>query len=208
MGRASSGGTRLILASSILTFPFLPAIGIAVAVAYALLVVRRPGADCRPGQTRSAAPGPVSLRDVVARLAAVGDQETTFLDRSTGLYVTLGDELLAELESDEPLDEPIDFTMAQLEEFRRKLRAKTLLSLPTKADTREFQLRERFCGALPEGEAKEDMLKVLRGQTGYRSFEAAVARLQIAEQWQRYRDEGFATVAIAWLERNQLRRAS
>ena len=198
----------MILASSILTFAFLAAVGIAVTVAYVMLVVRRPGVERPPGRTRPAAPGPVSLRDVVARLAAVGDQETTFLDRSSGVFVTLGDELLADLESDEPLDEPIDFTMAQLEEFRRKLRARTLLSLPTKADTREFQLRERFCGALPEGEAREDMLKVLRGQTGYRSFEAAVARLQIAEQWQRYRDEGFATVAIAWLQRNQLRRAS
>ncbi len=194
----------MVLASSILTFAALAALGTAVAVAYALLVVRRPGAERPTGPTLPARHGPVSLRAIVARLAAVGDQETTFLDRSSGRFVTLGDELLAELESDEPLDEPLDFTMAQLEEFRRKLRARTLLSLPTKADTREFLLRERFCDALPEGEGREHMLKVLRGQTGYRSFEAAVARLQIAEQWQRYRDEGFATVAVAWLERNQL----
>lgn len=194
----------MVVASSILTFAGLAVLGIAVAAVYALLVVRRPGAQRPPGRTLAARPGPVSVRAIVARLAVVGDQETTFLDRNTGRFVTLGDELLAELEGDEPLDEPLDFTMAQLEELRRKLRAKTLLSLPTKAETREFLLRERFCGALPEGEAKEQMLKVLRGQTGYRSFEAAVARLQIAEQWQRYRDEGFATVAIAWLQRNRI----
>lgn len=194
----------MAVASSILTFAGLTVLGIAIAAAYALLVVRRPGAERPPGPSLPARPGPVSVPAVVARLAAVGDQETTFLDRGTGGFVTLGDELLAELESDEPLDEPLDFTMAQLEEFRRKLRAGTLLSLPTKADTREFLLRERFCGALPKVEAREHMLKVLRGQTGYRSFEGAVARLQIAEQWQRYRDEGFATVAIAWLRRNRV----
>jgi len=194
----------LVVASSILTFAGLAVLGIAVAAVYALLVARRPGAQRPPGGTLAARPGPVSVRAIVARLAVVGDQETIFLDRGTGRFVTLGDELLAELESDEPLDEPLDFSVAQLEELRRKLRSKTLLSLPTKAETREFLLRERFCGALPEGEAKEQMLKVLRGQTGYRSFEAAVARLQIAEQWQRYRDEGFATVATAWLQRNRI----
>lgn len=187
-----------------LTLAGLAALGIAIAAAYVLLVVRRPGAARPSVRGLPARPGPVSLREIVARLAAVGDQETTFLDRGSGRFVTLGDELRAELESDEPLGEPLDFTMAHLEEFRRKLRAKTLLSLPTKADTREFQLRERFVGALPEGDAREHMQKVMRGQTGYRSFEGAVARLEIAGQWRRYRDEGFATVAVAWLEKNQV----
>ena len=74
--------------------------------------------------------------------------------------------------------------------------------MPTKAETKEFQLRERFCADLPEGEAKEEMQKVLRGQTGYRSFDGAVTRLHIADQWERFRDAGFSTVAVAWLQKH------
>jgi hypothetical protein len=91
-----------------------------------------------------------------------------------------------------------------LEDLRRKLKAKKLLRLPTKAETKEFQLRERFCAELPEGDAKEEMQKVLRGQTGYRSFDGAVARLHIAENWNQFRDTGFAVVAVAWLQRHEI----
>ena len=98
----------------------------------------------------------------------------------------------------------IHFSETELEDLRRKLRAGRLLPLPTKAETKEFQLQERFCAGIPEGSAKEQMLKVMRGQTGFRSFDGAVARLGIAEQWHRYRETGFAGVAIVWLERNKL----
>jgi hypothetical protein len=192
-----------MLASSILTFVGLVVLGAVVAGAYVFLVARRtaPGDRPKPVVVR---PGRLSLRAVVESLASVGDDETTFVDRSTGGLVTLGDELAANLGADEPLDEALDFSEAELEQLRRKLRAKLLLPLPTKAQTKEFQLQERFCAGLGEGPAQEQMLKVMRGQTGFRSFDGAVERLGIAEQWQQYRDTGFAGVAIAWLQRNKL----
>ncbi len=48
------------------------------------------------------------------------------------------------------------------------------------------------------------MQKVLCGQTGYRSFDGAVTRLRLADQWERFRDAGFSTVAIAWLQRHEI----
>ncbi len=130
------------------------------------------------------------------------------LDRTTGRLVMLADQLLAAVESDDPIEDLIDdtvaFTEAQLEDFRRKLEAKKLLRLPSKAETKEFQLRERFCAELPEGDAKEEMLKVLRGQTGYRSFDGAVTRLHITEEWDKFRDTAFAIIAVAWLQRHEI----
>ncbi len=193
----------MLLGSSILTFLGLVGLGAVVAVAYVVLIPRRPVSSDRPGPAVSR-PRRLSLRAVVDRLASVGDDETTFVDRGTGGLVTLGDELVANLGADEPLDEALDFTEAELEDLRRKLRTRALLPLPTKAETKEFQLQERFCAGLAEGPQREQMLKVMRGQTGFRSFQGAVARLDIAEQWQQYRDTAFARVAIIWLERNKL----
>ena len=192
-----------MLGSSILTFVGLVGLGAVVAVAYVLLIPRRPASNDRPKPVVSR-PSRLSLRAVVDRLASVADDETTFVDRRTGRMVTLGDELAANLEADEPLDEALDFSETELEDLRRKLRSGRLLPLPTKAETKEFQLQERFCAGIAQGPAKEQMLKVMRGQTGFRSFDGAVARLGIAEQWHRYRDTGFASVAIVWLERNKL----
>lgn len=203
-------------ASSILTVVALLAAGGLAALAYVMLLRRAgTGRAWQPGRTAAvaaaAAGGPrsVSLRAVISRLAAVGDEESVLLDRPSGKFVTLGDRMLAGLEGDEPIEDLMDDTIAfsetQLDDFRRKLRAKQLVPLPTKAETKEFQLRERFCAALPEGEAKEEMQKVLRGQTGYRSFDAAVARLHIAEQWERCRDAGFAPVAVEWLQLHEIR---
>ena len=202
--------------SSILTVIVLLAVGAAIAGTYVLLlrrwgVGRETRSSVALGKTatpRASAPRPVSLRRVVARLAGVGDEETVLLDPRTGRFVMLDNQLLAAVEGDDPVDELMDdtvaFTEAQLENLRRTLRAKKLLPLPSKAETKEFQLRERFCAELPESDAKEEMQKVLRGQTGYRSFDGAVTRLHIAEKWNIFRDAGFATVAVAWLQRHEI----
>ena len=196
----------MLIVSSILTLGGLAGLGAVVGLAYALLVVRQHRATGRGHARPPAGPAPprrLLLRGVVEALVSVGDDETTFLDRTSLRFVTLCDELLAELEGDEPIeDDPIDFTRAELEDLRRKLRSKALLQLPTKAETKEFLLRERFCEELPDGEIKEQMLKVLRAETGFRSFDGAVQRLGIAEQWQLRRDAEFATIAMGWLQKN------
>ncbi len=195
--------------SSILTVLALLVIGALVAGAYVLLL-RRSGVGSTRLSVRSAAsaPRPLSLRAVIDRLTSVGDEESVLLDVPTGRFVTLADQMLAAVKGDDPVEDLIDdtvaFTEAQLEDFRRKLGAKKLLPLPSKAETREFQLRERFCAELPEGDAKQEMQKVLCGQTGYRSFDAAVARLHIAKKWNHFRDAGFSPVAVAWLERHEI----
>ncbi|MHC4413705.1 MAG: hypothetical protein ACYS0G_00320 [Planctomycetota bacterium] len=210
----------MLIVSTTLTFVGLVGLGAAAALAYVLIPRRPPAARDRPRlgrptgtndaataegvQPPAAAPEPnrVSLRAVVDRMAAVGDDETTFLDRTSNRLVTLSDEALAVLEGDESFDDPGDLSHEELKDLRSKLTSRALLQLPTKADTNEFQLHERFCEELPEGEVKEQMLKVLLGQTGFRSFDGAVKRLGIAGDWQRLRDAEFAKTAIAWLERN------
>ena len=202
--------------SSILTVIVLLALGAVIGGIYVLLLRRSgvdraarssvtPGKTGRPGASASRL---LSLRAVIDGLAIVGNEETVLLDRRTGRFVTLDNQLLAAVEGDDPVEDLIDdavaFTEAELEDLRRKLRAKKLLPLPTKVETKEFQLRERFCAELPEGDAKEEMQKVLRGQTGYRSFDGAVTRLHIAEKWNIFRDAGFATVAVAWLQRHEI----
>ncbi len=195
--------------SSILTVIGFLAVGAVVAGAYVLLLRRSmrrsPGSSGRPA---ASALRPLSLRAVIDRLASVGDEESVLLDKHTRRFVMLDDQMLAAVEGDDPVEDLIDdtvaFTEAQLEDLRRKLRAKKLLPLPTKAETKEFQLRERFCAELPAGDVKEEMQKVLRGQTGYRSFDSAVARLHIAEKWNHFRDTALATVAVAWLQRHEI----
>jgi hypothetical protein len=199
-----------------LTLLGLMSVATAAVLAY-LFIPRRPPAAGRrsaAGPAPAAAPAPdqpvpepvpptpLSLRAVVERMAGVGDEETTFLDPDANRLITLGDQLLAVLEDDDPIDEGGDFSQEHLLDLRQRLKSKKLLQLPTKAQTNEFQLQERFCEELPEGEAKEQMLKVLLGQTGFRSFDGAVKRLGIEEDWLRLRDAELARVAVAWLEKN------
>ncbi|MHC4129610.1 MAG: UPF0158 family protein [Planctomycetota bacterium] len=209
----------MFVASSILTFMGLMAFAAAAALAYFFIPRRPPAARKRPQQAAPAAPAPapgegdllaaapparLSLRAVIDRMVNVGDDESTFLDPTGNRLVTLGDQLLAVLEDDEPIEEAIDFSPEELEDLRSKLKSKRLLPLPTKAETNEFQLQERFCDELPDGEAKEQMLKVLLGQTGFRSFDGAVKRLGIEEAWRRLRDAEYARIATAWLEKNEI----
>ena len=195
-----------MLDSSLLTLIGLVLLGAAAGLAFMLLVGRKPvrtAAAVNAGP-RQPASRKLSIAAVVEQLARVGDDETTFLDRKTRRFITLRDELLAALQSDEPLETEDQPDASDLEEIRAKLRAKTLLQLPTKAQTKEFLLRERFCEKLPEGPTKEQMRKVLRAETGFRSFEAAVTRLSLAKDWRQFRDAEFARIATDWLEQNRI----
>jgi len=42
------------------------------------------------------------------------------------------------------------------------------------------------------------------GHTGFRSFDGAVKRLDIEQEWHNVRDGEFATVAVEWLEKHEL----
>jgi hypothetical protein len=214
----------MFVASSTVTLLGLMALATAAVLAY-LFIPRRPAsASHRPRQAagpagvsgtaapdsgQPAAPPPppppparLALSAVVERMANVGDEETTFLDPAGNRLVTLPDLLLAVLEDDDPIEEAIDFSREELEDLRSKLKSKTLLQLPTKAETNEFKFQERFCDDLPEGEAKDQMLKVMLGQTGFRSFDGAVKRLGIEEEWHRLRDAEFARIAFAWVQKH------
>ncbi|MHC5008722.1 MAG: hypothetical protein ACYTGF_15330 [Planctomycetota bacterium] len=211
----------MFLASSTLTLLALMAFGTAAVVAYLFIPRRPPSAGRKPQQAagladasgpaapdpgQPAAPPPpparLTLSAVVERMANVGDEETTFLDPTGNRLVTLSDALLAVLEDDDEIEEAIDFSKEELEDLQNKLKSKTLLQLPTKAETNEFKLQERFCEELPEGEAKDQMLKVMLGQTGFRSFDGAVKRLGIEGDWQRLRYAELARIAFAWVEKN------
>ena len=197
--------------SSIETLVLLIGLGAAVGIAY-ILLMRRVGnrgatrAARRNGQARG--PARLSLRAVVNQLVAVGDEETVFLDRASRRFVKIADGLLGDLESDEPVENLIDetttLTVEQLEALRVGLQSRALIQLPTKAETKEFLLREQFCDQMPDGEPKEQMLKVLRGQTGFRSFDGAVERLGIAQRWYRFRDTAFAGIAADWLHKHEI----
>jgi hypothetical protein len=188
----------MFVASSILTLLGLTAFATAAVLAYLFIPRRPPTAGRRPQQ----AAGPAGASGAVERMVNVGDEETTFLDSTGNRLVTLGDVLLAVLEDDDEIEEAIDFSVEELEDLRNKLKSKTLLQLPTKAETNEFKLQERFCEELPEGEAKDQMLKVMLGQTGFRSFDGAVKRLGIEGEWQRLRDAELARIAVAWIQKH------
>ena len=211
----------MFLASSTLTLLGFMALGTAAVLAYLFIPRRPPSSGRRPQQAAgpadasgTAAPDPgqpaappppparLALSAVVERMVNVGDEETTFLDPDGNRLVTVPDLLLAVLEDDEPIEEAIDFSEEELEDLRNKLKSKTLVQLPTKAETNEFKLQERFCEELPEGEAKDQMLKVMLGQTGFRSFDGAVKRLGIEGDWQRLRDAELARIAVAWIQKH------
>ncbi len=196
----------MVLASSILTFAGLAGLGAGAAAVYLFLSRRQAGGTPPPGPAGAAPPvrlqDRVSVRAVVERLLAVGDHEMTFFDRDTRRFVTLSDKVLGLVQGNEPLDDHGDSARMDLKDVRRKLKSKVLLPLPTKAETKEFLLQERFCEELQEGEARQQMQRVMRGEPGFRSFDGAVKRLGLVARWHERRDAEFGRIAAAWLDRN------
>jgi hypothetical protein len=146
----------------------------------------------------------VSLRELVDEIVEAGDDETTWLDRTTGEYVTLSEELRAAIENHEELPESGEYDRPRLESIRAKLGSGQLVELPTPFEIGEYSLRERFIALVRSPEQREQLQRALREQSAFHSFEGAVRRLGIAQEWYRVRDGEFAHVALRWLARHGL----
>ncbi len=147
----------------------------------------------------------VSLREVVAEMAEVGDNETSFLDTSTGEFVRIADDLVEALRRDEPVAAGRGLDPLRLEQLRARFAAGELVELPTKFEIREYSIRERFIEDIHDAAQREAMLNALRGPNAFRAFEAGLRRLGIEQKWERARDEEFARIAAPWIQENGLR---
>jgi len=142
----------------------------------------------------------VSLCDVVNEMEALSDEHTAYLNRTTGELLTVTHEELALAEDPEAAAEAPQWQQELLTKAREVLESEDFLPLPGKIEIHEWAIIGRFAKLLTNMAASEALLAALHGRGAFRRFKDAIQRLDVTEEWYRFRQAALEELAIEFLD--------
>ena len=142
----------------------------------------------------------VSLRDVIEEMDLLSDEATAYINQKTGELITLTDEILAFAEEPDEAADASQWQKDLLPKAQEVLVSEDFIPLPGKFEIHEWSIMERFARSLTDAAVSDELDAALHGRGAFRRFKDAVRRLEIADEWYRFRDAALEEIAIEFLE--------
>ena len=142
----------------------------------------------------------VSLHDVVNEMDVMSEEYTAYINRKTGELVTLSEEDILLAEGDEDADELAEGEQDLLPRIREVIESDDYVELPSKFEIHDWSLMERFCHTVKNTAVQDTLLNVIHGSGAFRYFKDTIHRLDIADDWYRYRQQALEQIAADFLE--------
>jgi hypothetical protein len=142
----------------------------------------------------------VKLKDIIEGLDFQSDEQSSFLNLTTGDVVSITDEELHAAENEEPLDDFPEWQHDAIRIAKDIVETDHYLALPDRFEIHEYQIMERFCLSIDDEDMRDDLCDAIRGRGAFRRFKDRMQVYGMAEEWYRYRDEALREIAKAWCE--------
>ncbi len=146
----------------------------------------------------------VSLRDIVNELAMLSEERTVFLNKRTGELIALSEEELSAAEEGDDLADYPKWQQELIVTAREVVESDNYLHLPSKFDINEYKIMEDFCSSIKDETISDTLLRAIRGSGAFRRFKDRIRCFGIEEDWYRFREKALETIAISWLDENQI----
>jgi hypothetical protein len=147
----------------------------------------------------------VSVKDVVDAMDLPNSEWTSYVNPKTGEIVTVTDED-RRLVEDENLDEQDlpEWQRESLLKAREALESGDFLALPDKFEIHEWAIMERFSNSQTRAARRDELLDAIHGAGAFRSFQSAIRRLGIENDWYLFRQSAFEEIAKDWLQSHDI----
>jgi len=146
----------------------------------------------------------VRLQDILEGMDFQSDEQSSFLNLTTGEVVSITDEELRAAENDEPLE---DFPEWQHDAIRiagEIIETDHYLPLPDRFEINEYRMMERFCLSVVDDDIQKKICESIRGRGAFRGLKDREQAYGMAEDWYRCRDAALREIAMAWCEAHGL----
>jgi len=144
---------------------------------------------------------PVSLKSVVNEMDVISDEVTTYINTKTGELCTISEEEANIIEAGNEDDEFIpDWQREILPKVREVLESDDFVALPDQFEIHEYSIMERYSLSLSDEGLQDELLRAIRGSGAFRRFKDAIHRMEIQDDWYRFRREAFKRIATDFLE--------
>src|SRR5438552_8986856 len=127
----------------------------------------------------------VRLQDILEGMDFQSDEQSSFLNLTTGEVVAISDEELRAAEHDAPLEDFPDWQHDAIRIAKDIVETEHYLPLPDRFEMHEYQIMERFCLSVDDADIRGDLCDIIRGRGGFRRFKGRVQAYGMAEAWYR-----------------------
>ena len=146
----------------------------------------------------------VKLQDVLEGIDFQSDEQSSFLNLTTGEVVAITDEELRAAENDTPLEDFPEWQHGAIRIARDIVETDHYVPLPDRFEIHEYNIMERFCLSVDNDDMRDDLCDAIRGRGAFRRFKDRAQAYGIAEDWYRYRDAALREIAMAWCEEHRI----
>ena len=170
-----------------------------------------PAPDVPSGADDPAATHPVLLSDVVSEMESIADEWNSFVNRETGEVVGLLSDAFRGAEDRAAGEEPAGYygdADAEMIDLAMKIefsdQSASYEQLPDKFEIHEWSIMRDFCDSVENDSHRSQLLDAIHGSGAFRHFKSTIARLEIRDDWFRYRDAVIEQKAIDWLDSHNI----
>jgi hypothetical protein len=151
---------------------------------------------------------PVKIKDLVDEMDMYMDEYMKYLNKETGVIVTVSTENLSIAEESEEEDDFSQYPDWQRESILEALDVienwEKYIELPSKWEIDDYSIMERFCDLLDDEKISEALYSAIRGKGAFRRFKDNLRRFGIENLWYSFREEALKDIAIHWCEENDI----
>ncbi|HML76342.1 MAG TPA: UPF0158 family protein [Anaerohalosphaeraceae bacterium] len=148
----------------------------------------------------------VKLSEIITGLEFQNERSGSYLERATGLVVSISEEDLNAAEDDDADEDSPDWQIDNIEIAKKILDNSNTdyLQLPTQWDIHEYEMMESFVSTIEDVTIFNALSYALKGKHAFRRFKDAVYEYGIEKQWFAYRDSAYKDIAIEWCQENHI----
>ena len=142
----------------------------------------------------------VKLSDLIERMDLQSDEQSSFLNLTTGEVISITDEELRAAEENAPLE---DFPEWQHDAIRiagEIIDTDHYLPLPDRFEINEYRMMERFCLSVDDDDLGMICLTLSVVEERSGGSKIGFRRMGWLKTWYRYRDAALREIAVAWCE--------
>jgi len=147
-------------------------------------------------------PDKVKLSDIIDYMQMQNEEVSSYLNKETGELITLSNEVFEAAEEDQPLENFQDWQQEEIKTAAEIMETDKYVQLPSSFEIHEYKIMERFCFSIADQEVSERLCSAIRGSGAFRRFKDNILRLDLEDEWYKFRDEEYKEIAIDWCREN------
>ena len=146
----------------------------------------------------------VMLEQVIEAIELTPEDWAACLIKETCKICIVPEELFGVIEGEDPSELSDSLLDDDILAEAKELAENDYVELPEQREINEWEIMQRFSRSREQESARDELLNAIHGAGAFRLFRREIERLNMVDDWYRFREEELEEFVVDWLEANNI----